>query len=203
FGELIGLWSAVVWQQMGSPQRINLIELGPGRGTLLRDALRAARLVPDFAAAVQLHLVESSEVLRQVQARTLADIETQPRWHTQLKDVPNGPAIIIGNEFLDALPADQLVRGEAGWRLRSVTTDAAERLQFDDLGAACERHVPRYASDADIGTVFTLPDYTDLAAELSQWSGDLAALFIDYGHTSSAAGDTLQAVRDHRYEHPL
>ena len=204
FGELIGLWSAIAWQQIGSPHRVNLIELGPGRGTLMQDALRAARLVPAFAAALEVHLVESSETLRAIQARTLADAGKRPEWHAALSNVPSGPAIILVNEFLDALAVDQLVRGPNGWRLRAVTVDAQGHLQFDDDTLPASE-VPAYAAAAAPGTVVTLPDYAELAAALGCLGRDhpLAALFIDYGHAASAAGDTLQAVRAHYYEHPL
>lgn len=205
FGELIGLWSAVVWQQMGSPGRISLIEMGPGRGTLMRDALRAARLVPAFAAAAQVHLVESSEALRDVQARTLTDMDAPPVWHTRLENVPDGPAIIIANEFLDALPVDQLAAGPSGWRLRVVTADAGQRLQFDDSAVPFEGDVRPYTGITGAGSILTVPDYADLAAQLGARGREhpVAALLIDYGHTTSTAGDTLQAVRGHKYEHPL
>lgn len=205
FGELIGLWCAVVWQQMGSPRIVNLIELGPGRGTLMRDALRAARLLPDFTSAVAVHLVETSEALREVQARTLAAEDVLAVWHTQLEEVPRGPAILIANEFLDALAADQLVRGPSGWHVRALALDADQRLQFDDLAIPFEADVPRFAETAPLGSILTVADFAGVAAQLDARARNdpLAALFIDYGHTASAIGDTLQAVRGHRYEHPL
>ncbi len=118
FGELIGLWCVETWRAMGAPARLVLAELGPGRGTLLGDALRAARVAPDFLAAAELHLVEISAALRARQGATLADY--RPAWHTRIEDVPEGPALFIANEFFDALPVRQFVRGAEGWRERRV-----------------------------------------------------------------------------------
>src|SRR5689334_15153492 len=110
FGELTGLWCAVSWQSIGCPSPLRLVELGPGRGALLRDALRAVRVVPGFVEAVDLHLIEASGALREIQRRTLEDAAAS--WHETIADVPSGPAIVIGNEFLDALPIRQLVFAE-------------------------------------------------------------------------------------------
>ncbi|OYZ71634.1 MAG: methyltransferase, partial [Rhizobiales bacterium 24-66-13] len=101
FGELLGLWVLAAWQQMGSPNPIHLVELGPGRGTLMADALRATRLLPGFADAVRVHLVEMSPVLRARQQATLANaaIVHPISWHTRLEDVPDGPVLVLANEF--------------------------------------------------------------------------------------------------------
>src|ERR1700734_2431015 len=107
FGELIGLWMASVWQQMGAPENVRVVELGPGRGTLMHDALRAARVVQDFRSAIVLHLVEISPKVRGFEQKKL-EIPGEPLlWHPSLTDVPAGPAIIIANEFVDALPVHQ------------------------------------------------------------------------------------------------
>lgn len=205
FGELLGLWSAVVWQQMGSPERFNLIELGPGRGTLMRDALRAARRVPGFVAAAELHLVEVGSELRRLQASTLAEAGLVPTWHADLADVPPAPSIVIANEFIDALPVEQLVRGEAGWRRRTVELDTAERLVFGlDAGGPVVLP-PGGPIEAEAGAILEHRVTTELASSLARLAaaGPLAALIIDYGHAGAAIGDTLQAVRRHHYEHPL
>lgn len=207
FGELIGLWSAVVWQQMGSPSRINLIELGPGRGSLMRDALRALRLVPDFLSAANVHLVESSETLRAAQTETLGAIDLPINWHPRLEDVPEGPTIVIGNEFLDALPVEQLIATPSGWRCRSVTVDDLDRLQFGEIALppSGRLDIPVHAENAPAGSILTVPDFSELSAPLASLgkSAPLAALLIDYGHAASEIGDSLQAVRDHHHEHPL
>lgn len=185
FGELMGLWAAVVWQQMGSPARINLIELGPGRGTLMRDALRAARKVPKFFSAIDVHLVESCSPLVAQQAKALHDSTAPVSWHAGLATVPAGASIVIANEFLDTLPARQLI-GECE---RRIILDDLDRLVFQP-------------SD---GSVTEQQNYAGLAAELAQSSrsAPLAGVFIDYGHTRSGQGETLQALRGHASEHPL
>ena len=117
FGEILGLWAAVAWQGMGAPEPVLLIEAGPGRGTLMADALRAiGRAAPAFRAALRLHLIESSPRLRALQAGMLADAV----WHDALETVPLAPLILLGNEFLDALPIRQFVRRGDGWAERFV-----------------------------------------------------------------------------------
>ena len=118
FGELIGLWMAAVWKQMGAPENVRIIELGPGRGTMMKDALRAAKVMPDFRDAVVIHLVEISPALEAQQQRTLEQLPMPMFWHRALDDVPEGPAIILANEFFDALPVHQAVKIEHGWHER-------------------------------------------------------------------------------------
>ena len=130
FGELIGLWAASVWQAMGAPASIRLVELGPGRGTLMQDMLRAARALPGFLKALSVHLVEMSPVLRERQKATLAASGVQSHWHDRIDEALEGPAIVIANEFLDALPLDQFVRTPEGWRERLVRLDAEGQFAF-------------------------------------------------------------------------
>src|SRR6202044_2679438 len=110
FGELIGLWMGSVWQQMGAPENVRIVELGPGRGTLMADALRAAKTVRNFYTAIVLHLVEISPKLQALQQQKLEILGEPVLWHQSLTDVPAGPAIIIANEFVDALPVHQAVK---------------------------------------------------------------------------------------------
>ncbi|MFJ5488468.1 class I SAM-dependent methyltransferase, partial [Hansschlegelia beijingensis] len=132
FGELIGLWCAEVWRQMGSPGRVVLVELGPGRGTLMKDLLRAAKAVPGFRAALDVVLVETSPTLRDVQAGTLAETGAAPRWAATVEEALSAPApaIVVANEFFDALPIRQFVRTEAGWRERLVGLSGDRSLAF-------------------------------------------------------------------------
>ena len=109
FGELIGAWAATVWRQIGSPPAVRLIEMGPGRGTLMADALRAARAMPEFHAALSVHMVETSPVLCALQEKTLANTRAPLVWHHGIEEVPQGPAIAIANEFVDGLPIAQFV----------------------------------------------------------------------------------------------
>jgi NADH dehydrogenase [ubiquinone] 1 alpha subcomplex assembly factor 7 len=114
FGELVGVWAAVAWEALGRPEHVNLVELGPGRGTLMADLLRAARALPAFRAALSVQLVETSPVLAARQQETLASAGVRLAWHRDLSSVPQGPAIVVANEFLDALPVRQFVMTAAG-----------------------------------------------------------------------------------------
>ncbi len=197
FGELVGLWCAVTWQRMGEPDTVNLVELGPGLGTLMRDVLRAARAVPAFAAAIRVHLVETSPALRTRQAQALAGSGCQPAWHDSVGDVASGPAIVIANEFLDALPIRQLVF-DGGWRERVLMLGADGKLQFGVGDAvAC-------ALEGTQGAIAEMrPGEEVLLGALAGRLQDFVALLIDYGPAASGLGDTLQAVRDHAYTNVL
>ncbi len=205
FGELVGLWAAVVWQQMGAPSPFNLVELGPGRGTMMADALRATRRVPGFADAVRVKLVEPSPVLAQTQRQTLAAASVNTQWRDDLASINAGPTVMIANEILDVVPVDQLVRSEKGWQRRCVDVDAAGRLVFSTCPLASPPVLPAIAQQASAGDVVELRDLSSLAQSVTRLAADgpFAGLFIDYGHAASALGDTLQAVRAHRHEHLL
>jgi NADH dehydrogenase [ubiquinone] 1 alpha subcomplex assembly factor 7 len=205
FGELIGLWCADLWDRMARPDPVLLVEMGPGRGTLMADALRAAAALPGFRDAIRLHLVETSPVLRARQAEALAGLETgaAPVWHDDIGTVPGGPLLLIANELLDALPVRQILRTAAGWRERMVAV-ADGGLAFVPGAAPVE--APAFAADAPIGGLVELRPAADevaaaVTARLLRHGG--AALFIDYGHLESAPGETLQAVRSHVYADPL
>lgn len=206
FGELIGLWCAVVWQLMGRPDQLHLVELGPGRGTLMHDALRAARVVPGFADAAHVALVEASPVLRSRQQALLATRHPRLAWYDTLGEVPAGAAIVVGNEFLDAMPVRQWLRTNDGWRERAIGLDDAGMLTFTTLPDHGSPQVALpIAESARVGDVIEERDTADLASALSRRASraPLAALLIDYGHVTTALGDSLQAVRNHAYEHPL
>ena len=192
FGELIGLWAAVVWHSMGAPDPVLLVELGPGRGTLMADMLRSAVLDPAFHDAVQVHLVETSPALRERQAETLKNVEVV--WHDYAAAVPPGPAIIVANEFFDALPIRQFIRRAGVWRERMVAL-AGDALVFADGEPVAIESPP-----TEDGAIF---ERNEAAAAIAGLLGERvardksAALIIDYGHAAAAAGDTLQAVRRH------
>jgi NADH dehydrogenase [ubiquinone] 1 alpha subcomplex assembly factor 7 len=207
FGELIGLWAVEVWREMGAPDPIQLIELGPGRGTMMLDALRAARAAPDFRRAARVHLIEVSPALQQRQGETLRGVQDVPvRWHKTLAEAPSGPAIILANEFFDALPVDQAERRPTGWHERRITVNAGGELAFTlapEPLEAFKADLPPSVVKAPVGQVFEWRSdqwATDLALRVL---GGGAALVIDYGHARSSTGDTFQAVRSHRYASPL
>lgn len=207
FGEILGVWAAHMWRAMGAPSSVGLVELGPGRGTLMADALRAMRVVPGLAAALTVHLVEMSPALRARQKDMLAALSVPIAWHEALADVPQGPLIVLANEFLDALPLHQYEKRAGRWHERVVGVDGDGRLA---LGLAPDA-VPealiaaRFRAAPD-GAIFErAPAREAIAAEVVQRFARApgAALFIDYGHARSGLGDTFQAVRGHAYADPF
>jgi NADH dehydrogenase [ubiquinone] 1 alpha subcomplex assembly factor 7 len=209
FGELIGLWCAVVWQQMGAPARVNLVELGPGRGALIADALRAARILPGFLDAIDLHLCEINPAFRDLQADKLKKLDPpiEANWHDAWPSHRSQPTIVIANEFLDTVPGSQWTQDPVGeWQEIRIGLDDKGSLAFiQEHGQPPFHDDPALPPLPEIGAVFTHTNFKKLAGQLSVQSVDapLAALFIDYGHTSTAWGDTLQAVRGHQIEEPL
>lgn len=212
FGELIGLWCAGVWTSMGSPLPVALVELGPGRGTLLADALRAVKqMAPEFFSALRVHLVETSPTLRQKQASRLETLglPEPPVWHDAIATVPPLPSIILANEFFDALPVAQYVKTGAGWQERRVGLAVdGTTLEFT-LKPAFPFGLPLGLADVVEGDVVEVCAAgealaREIGARVAAHGG--AALIIDYGHGASAAGDTLQAVRQHQFhgilDHP-
>ncbi|MGA3304296.1 MAG: SAM-dependent methyltransferase [Methylovirgula sp.] len=202
FGEMIGLWAAEMWRLIGSPGHLNLIELGPGRGTLMSDVLRAARIVPDFRRALNVHLVEASELLIEEQRRTLEEHEVDATWHKDIESLPYGPAIVLANEFFDALPVRHYIKGREGWHERLIGLDANGRLCFG-LAPGAETMLNAEAQEGTILEIGLAAQrvMSRLADHIVQNSG--AALIIDYGYTAKRAGETLQGVRGHDYADPL
>jgi NADH dehydrogenase [ubiquinone] 1 alpha subcomplex assembly factor 7 len=196
FGEIIGLWAAVTWQLLGCPDPVMLVEAGPGRGTLMADALRAVQTVmPAFAAASRLHLIETSPRLRVAQAARLP----KPCWHLELATVPRQPMILLANEFLDALPIRQFVRRGTGWTERFVDAgrwieQPAEPADVPTCRGACEGDTVELNETAR-------QFIAAVAAHARQHA--TAALVLDYGPERSAAGNTLQAIADQRPVDPL
>jgi NADH dehydrogenase [ubiquinone] 1 alpha subcomplex assembly factor 7 len=198
FGEIIGLWLAQAWTDLGCPAPVRLVELGPGRGTLMADLLRATAGMPGFHGALALHLVESSAPLRHQQATRL-----QATWHDRFEEVPDGPLLLIANEFLDALPVHQLVRRPDGWHERVIALDQAGALAFDQSPEPS----PLAPPEGTPGQIAELSPARvalarQIAAQIAAQGG--VALLIDYGAwTEGPTGDTLQAVRGHAVCDPL
>ncbi|MCC6890233.1 MAG: SAM-dependent methyltransferase [Hyphomicrobiales bacterium] len=207
FGELVGLWCTAAWRAMGAPNQVRLVELGPGRGTMMLDALRAVQIVPEFRKALALHLVEISPALEKRQRQALAGIDVPISWHQSLDQVPEGPVIIIGNEFIDSLPVHQAVMCVDGWHERVVKIADNGSLQFGhgrDPIPLFEQMLPRPLRNAPIGAIFEWrADQIALEIGRRVVHSHGAALLIDYGHIESAAGDTFQAVGRHTFTNPL
>jgi len=207
FGELLGLWAAATWRAMGAPKNVRLVELGPGRGTMMADMLRAIRVVPTFYQALTVHLVEINPALREKQRQSLSGIKANVHWHDSIDDVPDGPALIFANEYFDALPINQAVLEQDGWHERVIDTNERDQLVFD----TARDPLPRFdllLSDlvraAPIGAIFewrSPHEVMKLGRRLRQFGG--AALVIDYGHSRSDAGDTFQAIARHSFADPL
>jgi NADH dehydrogenase [ubiquinone] 1 alpha subcomplex assembly factor 7 len=206
FGELIGLWMGSVWQQMGAPENVRIIELGPGRGTLMHDALRAAKIVKGFRDALVVHLVEVSPALQQVQQRMLEDLDAAVLWHSAIEEVPPGPSIIVANEFIDALPVHQAVKQDGGWHERVIEIAPDGHFVIGTAREALphfEAAMPRGLRQAPEGAIFEWRD-DGVALELGRRTREEgAALIIDYGHAHFGLGDTLQAVAGHSFTDPL
>ncbi len=201
FGEIIGLWCAERWQAMGAPTTVHLIELGPGRGTLMADLLRALRVLPACRAAATVHLVETSPVLIEAQRATLTRFHPDivPHWHDTLGTVPDGPTLLVANEFFDALPIRQWLRHEEHWHERRIALDQAGSFSFvrGDIG----HPVIEPSGEIPEGAILeTAEPSTDIAILIGQRLARApgAALVIDYGHPVTAVGETLQAVKAHR-----
>jgi NADH dehydrogenase [ubiquinone] 1 alpha subcomplex assembly factor 7 len=202
FGECLGLCLAQAWLDQGSPSRIVLAEVGPGRGTLMADVLRAVRRVPGFLDAAEVHLVEASPALRAVQAARLEDVVAA--WHDRVGTLPDAPLFLLANEFFDALPIRQFVRDAHGWRERLVT------LHDGALGFALSEVAPVAALAHRLGDT-RQGEMVEFCPALAPTAGEIgrriaarggAAVIVDYGDWRSS-GDTLQAVREHRFADPL
>ena len=205
FGEMIGVWIVRQWQNLGQPAQFQLIELGPGRGTLMADALRVVlKFIP--AASIQLYAVETSPALRALQAEAWANHLVTLQWVADIESIPAGISIIIANEFLDALPVEQYQWDGTQWLQLYVSPTVSDTSNQTKLSTAW---LPLRMSDdilpnnlrPEIGDIYESPllrhqALKALAIKLKQYSG--AALIIDYGFAETAFGDTLQAVKNHQ-----
>jgi NADH dehydrogenase [ubiquinone] 1 alpha subcomplex assembly factor 7 len=190
FGELLGIWVATVWEKMGSPRSFALVELGPGRGTLMADMLRVLSKVPACAKAAEVHLVETSPILRDAQRSRVP----QATWHQHVASLPAKPTIIVANEFFDALPIRQFVRDHVGTHEVVVDLDG-DTLVLRQMRTPYQIPVPGQGvfEESAVSTAIA----TELGDHITKLGG--AALIIDYGHYRTALGETLQAMRAHRY----
>ena len=210
FGELIGAWLIDSWEAMGAPSLFQLVELGPGRGTLMADILRVGKLRTDFLKAARITLVENSGRLRVKQQKTLFETHPQLSWCTSFDDTPFGPTLVIANEFFDCLPLRQFVKtdlkGDRKWRERLVCLNEREDGFCFRLSEQTYEDPPGAPANAQIESTFEVSETSHdfikgLSARINAHKGRM--LIVDYGHGRSGFGDTFQAVRRHDYIHPL
>ncbi len=208
FGELLGLWCVDAWTGLlNKPATFHLIELGPGHGTLMEDALRAARVAPDFLAAARIHLVEISPSLKRKQRTALAGLDVV--WHDSFDAVPDGPFLLLANEFFDALPIRQLVATPKGVAERRIGLDDAGtglRFGLTPGPSPWAKLLPQSLAGAPEGSVIELSPASllliqSIAQRIVRRGG--AALVVDYGPAASEPGDSLQAMRRHKKQSVL
>jgi len=201
FGEVLGIWCLDAWLKLGRPKPLQLIELGPGRGSLMSDALRSLRQMPEILEGLSIHLVEVSPALQAVQREALGKEGVPLSWYESLEAVPEGPALVLANEFFDALPIRQYEKTPAGWRERLVTA-AGEDLAFALSGPLPGPLIPAEgAAAAPPGAVVEIaaagePIVREIARRCLAGTG--AALIIDYGYDQAPWKGSLQAVKDHK-----
>ncbi len=208
FGELVGAWIAGAWQQLGRPSPVMVVEIGPGRGTLMKDLSRTlSRIAPQLRDAARFKLIEVSPRLAHVQAETLARSQGPFEWHEDIDALPHLPLLIIGNELFDAVPIRQYVLTKAGWRERCVGIDDSGGLAFvAGAGSLDTALLPSGAEIAPVGTIVELaPARTALMQKMAERIADNggAGLFFDYGYLEPATGDSFQALRRHAFTDPL
>ncbi|MEW6634387.1 MAG: class I SAM-dependent methyltransferase [Pseudomonadota bacterium] len=208
FGELVAVWLYQAWNDAGRPQPATFAEIGPGRGTLMKDMLRTwSRLDPALTAGASFAMIETSPRLTEIQKETLHGQNAKLAWHQTIDTLPNQPLFIVGNELFDAVPIRQFVHVGADWRERMVGLDDDNNLQFfAGAGSVDAALLPDDATDAPQGAIAEVAPAR--AALMSAIAGRIAArggagLFIDYGHLQPGVGDTLQALRKHEHEDVL
>lgn len=202
FGEMLGLWLADRWYKMDKPDEVQLIELGPGRGTLMQDILRATAPVPDFHSALTVHFIETSAQLRALQAEKVPNA----RWHDDLSTVPEGPTLLVANEFFDALPIHQFEKLDGKWCERRVNA-AADGLELVLTPASPKFALTNTALHAgpDGSVLEVCPAGLSVAGSIAErlFACGGAAIIIDYGYRKTAVGDSFQALQNHKYVDPL
>ncbi|GKX33445.1 MAG: TetR family transcriptional regulator [Rhizobiaceae bacterium MnEN-MB40S] len=203
FGELIGVFLVNAWKAHGAPLPVRIAELGPGRGVLMADVMRVvSKLAPELAAKATIELVETSERLRELQSRALSVSTSPVRWHDDIDTIEPGFTLLVANEFFDALPIRQFVSTDSGFRERVVALDDDDELVFSVGSASLDDSFLPAQDAVSPGTVFEVsPARNAVAAKIAERieRDGGAGLVIDYGHVRSGFGDTLQAVREHRY----
>lgn len=208
FGELVGASLAVIWRAIGRPENVIVAEIGPGRGTLMKDMARAlSQIQPDLRRSGSFKLIETSPKLAWAQATILQGTPGTFDWHTDIDELPRQPLLIVGNELFDAIPIRQYVKTAAGWRERMVDIDAGENFRFvAGAGSLDETLLPNDAISTPEGAIVEIAPARSalmqkIAARIATDRG--AGIFIDYGYRRPAVGDTFQAMKNHAYVDPF
>jgi len=202
FGEMIGIWAVETWEVLGRPSPFNLVELGPGKGTLMSDLLRIGNAVPEFLKAAQVQMIETSDKLIEKQKQALHE-HKNINWHKSIQEIPSQPTLVIANEFLDVLPIRQYVKVNKEWREHAIGVDKNDGLVWTlGTGVLDTGSLPQNADNEPEGAILEISTIREAfinntAELLKQNTG--AALFIDYGHGKTDFGDTLQAMRAHGF----
>lgn len=210
FGELIGLCFADLWLKMDRPVKVHLIELGPGKGTLMADIMRVLDVLPEFRDALELHFVEASPQLITIQKQAISDFKDKATWHETIKSAltaaedDDQATFIVANEFFDALPIRQFQKGELGWHERMVTVNERGDGLITMLSPfpAHDVTLPENLKKSDLHSIIEVSPMADyvtglIAEHIKTFRG--AGLFIDYGYNEYKTGETLQAVEKHQY----
>lgn len=210
FGELIGLWFADIWLKMKSPKKVHLIELGPGRGTLMADFLRVINVVPDFLETIEMHFVEASPSLIETQKDKFKHYSNKKKWHETVKSAleaaeeEDAVTFIIANEFFDALPIRQFQKTDLGWHERMVTVneDGNGLTQMLSPFPVGDVKLSDHFNNAELHSVIEVSPMSEfitheISTHIKKQRG--AALLIDYGYTDHQTGETLQAVEKHKF----
>jgi len=203
FGELIGAWCLDTWQKMGSPKDCVLVELGPGRGTMMKDIIRSSKNIKEFHNAISVCLVEASPSMRKIQRQTLKEEQEglDIKWYNDIEKLPKKPMILVANEFFDALPIKQYIMRKGGFRENLVSIDANDKFSFV-TSSVLEKELPKKR----IGTVLEVsPASHQIMEQITKRieSNGGAGLIIDYGYKTTVGGNTLQSVKGHDFANVL
>lgn len=208
FGEMLGIYLLQSWLKHAPKGPVHLVEIGPGRGTLMADALRViAQTQHGLMDQLSIHMVETSPRLRKIQGETLSSFKDKVSWHDTFEDVPDGFTLLIANELFDAIPIRQFVKTDNSFRERMVTVDADNMLTFSVGVAGIDPQLlPEHHKKQPVGTILEIAParanvMASIADRLAEYGG--SALVIDYGYQARGFGDTLQAVLKHDYDPPL
>jgi SAM-dependent MidA family methyltransferase len=208
FGEMLGVFMVHAWQRHGTPANVRLIEIGPGRGTMMADMLRViSRIAPPLYETCTVHLVETSPRLSEIQQQTLQAHDGKVSWHSSFDEVPAGYTLIAANELFDAIPIRQFIKTAHGFRERLVGLDTEDNLAFTIGAAGIDPDLlPPAPEKEPTGSIFEYSPAREsvmitICERLKRDNG--TALIIDYGHMITGFGDTLQALRMHEFDPPL